>query len=375
MIVMNLELDNFLAFKDFKINFSYPKKIVNTPLPNEFLKGKPKFRYKRVNVLMGSNATGKTSIGEAIMSIVNFIDKKEIGIMTKRICDKDNDAKFSMDYLLSEDLLIRITCTIKSEYHNKKLSEFIILDIFSCKINKSDTYETCVAKLKNMHDTNKDNLNYIAKLDLVPSFGWFFSFPSDRDDEVNNVLDEHKSTNIVVLNKVLKLLDPSILEVAISKELEDTYIIKYSNQDILVEKGVVLNKNALSSGTLAGLDIAYIVASIYLNRHGFYFCDEKFTFIQSEIEIAIFSLMIDLLKENSQLFLTTHNLDLLEMNLPTHSFTFLKKNKNIEVVNPENFIKKNNVSLRNAVENDLFGISPDLSNLYKLKNELEEDDL
>lgn len=30
MIVLNVYLDNFYAFKDFQINFTYPKKIVDS---------------------------------------------------------------------------------------------------------------------------------------------------------------------------------------------------------------------------------------------------------------------------------------------------------------------------------------------------------
>ena len=44
MIVMNLELDNLMGFNGFKMNFSYPKKIVNSSIPNEFLLNKTNFR-------------------------------------------------------------------------------------------------------------------------------------------------------------------------------------------------------------------------------------------------------------------------------------------------------------------------------------------
>lgn len=76
MIIMNLELDNFFAFRNFKLNMSYPKKIVDSSIENEFLTGRENFRYKKVNILMGANATGKTSIGKMLMRIFNFIDKK-----------------------------------------------------------------------------------------------------------------------------------------------------------------------------------------------------------------------------------------------------------------------------------------------------------
>ena len=73
MIVLNLELNNLFGFEDFKINFSYSNNIKNSSIKNEFLKGRPNFRYKKVNILLGANATGKTSIGIAMMAIFNFL--------------------------------------------------------------------------------------------------------------------------------------------------------------------------------------------------------------------------------------------------------------------------------------------------------------
>ena len=43
MIVLNLELDNLFGFEDFKINFSYPKKVENSSIKDEFLKDRPNF--------------------------------------------------------------------------------------------------------------------------------------------------------------------------------------------------------------------------------------------------------------------------------------------------------------------------------------------
>nr|MCR5206446.1 DNA repair protein Rad50 [Lachnospiraceae bacterium] len=65
MIVLNLELRGIYGFDDFNINFTYPKKLVKSIVGDEHLKGRERFRYKKINVLMGSNATGKTSLGRA----------------------------------------------------------------------------------------------------------------------------------------------------------------------------------------------------------------------------------------------------------------------------------------------------------------------
>lgn len=48
MIVLNLELNNLFSFEDFKINFSYSNNIKNSSIKNEFLKGRPNFKYKKI---------------------------------------------------------------------------------------------------------------------------------------------------------------------------------------------------------------------------------------------------------------------------------------------------------------------------------------
>lgn len=78
MIIMDLKVDNLLAFHDFHINMTYPKKIVDSYIPEENLKGFNNFRYKKINILLGTNSTGKTSLGIVFMSIFNFIKKRKL---------------------------------------------------------------------------------------------------------------------------------------------------------------------------------------------------------------------------------------------------------------------------------------------------------
>ncbi|WP_074016689.1 hypothetical protein [Fusobacterium massiliense] len=69
MIVLNLELDNLFAFEDFKINFSYSDNVKNSSIKDAFLKDRSNFRYKKVNILLGANSTGKISVRKAMMAI------------------------------------------------------------------------------------------------------------------------------------------------------------------------------------------------------------------------------------------------------------------------------------------------------------------
>ncbi|MEL3906377.1 MAG: ATP-binding protein [Treponema sp.] len=356
MIVMNVELDNLFGFQDFKINFSYPKKLVKSTIKNEYLETKPNFRYKKVNILMGANAAGKTSFGKALMAIFNFIAKRSLLSFDDALLHEDKQAYFSIDFLIDEDYLYRIVCSFLPQ---KVLS----LDVFVSEISRTASYETCADKLKKMHSEEAD---YMQKLDQLPRIGWIFTFP--RDERNTYLLKNDDILNLDILNAVLRTLDPSIIQVSKSTEVEKSYIIKSTNGDLFVQNGEVVDKNILSSGTKAGLDIAFFLSALCKNSYGFYYCDEQFSFIQSDVEQTILSLMISMMKPNTQLFFTTHNLDILEMTLPLHSFTFLRKNNKIEVIHPETTIKKNDISLRNAVKNDIFDISPDISKILAIED-------
>ena len=135
-----------------------------------------------------------------------------------------------------------------------------------------------------------------------------------------------------------------------------------------MQEGEVINESKLSSGTVAGIRIADLISSIILRESGFYYCDEKFSYIHSDLEQAFLSVMINKLGGGEQLFFTSHNMDLLDMNLPRHSFSFLRKREKIEVVYPSEYIKKNDISLRNAMENDVFDVIPSRDKIYELED-------
>ncbi|MGL5903600.1 MAG: AAA family ATPase [Cetobacterium sp.] len=375
MVIMHLKIDNLFAFKNFDINFSYPKKLVDSSIDNEYLKSKPNFRYKKFIALMGANATGKTSIGKALVGIFNFISKKETAYITKYICNKQKSAKFSIDFLTNEETLYRID----SEFILKDDIYITKLKAFSTAIAKKDSYETCIKKLKEItYEKNEEIPEYQQKLEMIPNFGWLFTFPEvDSKEKAPLLIYQKAQVELDIFNKILKTLDPSIKKVGKlpipnnNKETENktSYYIEVENQEsILIQNGEILDsKKILSSGTRDGIEISYLINALCKKTNGFYFCDEKFSYIQSDIEIALINLMIELLEPCAQLFITTHNLDILDRAFPKHSFTFLKKEGNqIKAIYPSDYLKKNDRALRNAIRNDIFEIAPDIDSIHSL---------
>ena len=77
--------------------------------------------------------------------------------------------------------------------------------------------------------------------------------------------------------------------------------------------------------------------------------------------------MIDFLKPNTQLFFATHNLEILDMNLPIHCFTFLKKRERIEVIYASEYLNNKDNFSEEIIKNDIFNVAPYLDLIYELE--------
>ena len=76
-----------------------------------------------------------------------------------------------------------------------------------------------------------------------------------------------------------------------------------------------------------GIQACPLPTAVLSAQTGFpsYYCDEHFSYIQSDIEKRIFGIMLDRIGDDEQLIFTTHNTDMLDLNLPKHSYVFLRK--------------------------------------------------
>ena len=119
-------------------------------------------------------------------------------------------------------------------------------------------------------------------------------------------------------------------------------------------------------------DELMLLAAMATKESSFYYCDEHFSCIQSDIEKRIFGIMLDRIRDDEQLIFTTHNTDMLDLNLPKHSYVFLRKHLEegvyqVSAVSASDVLKRNTDSLRCAVENDVFASLPQDSLLDELE--------
>ena len=347
MVIMNLHLDNFLIFT-----------------------GRERFRYKKVVILMGANATGKTALGRILMSIFNFIDGKEYSGIVKLIDDKRKKAEFIIDLAFSGFQLYRIKGTFKAlrDETDEYSSEDVSVEVWNETILPNDSYERCVERLAEKQATIVES--YIKALEKVPKMTWSFHYPYAPEGKLRTLIPFNSEEYRKTLEMTLKSLDPRIIGVTKVDEAvktNRTYIVQYPNCSAIIRNGTVIDSQILSSGTVDGSGVANMITSMKLNDVSFYYCDEKFAHIH-----AFLSVFIDLLGPDRQLFYTTHNSDILDMDLPKHSFAFMRRDEldenRISCVYASAYLKKNADSLKNAVENDLFSSAPNVDLIIGIKD-------
>lgn len=366
MILLDIKLNNIYGFRDFHMNFSYPKKIVNSIIDDEWLDGCPNFRYKKAVILMGANATGKTTLGKALLNIFHFINHLDITELCKMI-SANSEGMFSVDFVNEGFTLHRVTARFISSDKKTSVMHFYYSNT---SIGAKDSYEICAKRLEKAapEELSFDGLNNMS--DSVGKIHYVFSCPEIKPSSEISKVDKKLAQK--VLHAVIGTLDPTLSDVSLSKDLKNSFIIRRGDEEIIIQDGKLLNREVLSSGTAEGIDIAFFLSLLFSGKNGFYYCDEHFSYIQSDIEKRIFGLMLDHLEKNEQLIFTTHNSDMLDLNMPKHSFAFLRKRAEdhyrVSAMYASEILKRNTDSIHCALENDMFDSIPDDT----LLNELEK---
>ena len=224
-------------------------------------------------------------------------------------------------------------------------------------------------------DEKLKNEEVSFKVFFISRFSYYFRFASFTENSVppNITEDLLKDTE-----KILKVIDNSIdsIRAIESKGLdkkddssvwEDDYYIVFKNgEQVLVEESnpKSIKDNRLSQGTIEAIEMSYILKNINYYP-GTVYLDEQMAYMHTELSNDLILKLIES-NQDSQLFITTHNENVLDLNVPIHSFTFLVRNNGkIEVVYPEKTLNKNDRKLKTYVQNNYFETYPELDGLWE----------
>ena len=380
MVFTRIKIDNFYMFKDFDINFIVPKKIDNILLEEErYIYGK-NLNYKKVNIILGGNASGKTTFGAFLNLLQNMIRGKSVNLAAI-IYDKKRIAKAEIEFLIHNHIF-----RYKVEVKEDNVKEF-----FKCvKIFETNNYNKLQNKLAKAdwivkmttgeladfqsqlvnEKITMDNNNIIIKnyLDFGISFNYLLA---NYEQQTNG-----KSKKLELIELFLKSIDPSIKKthkIKVDDEETDNYLIEFNNgEKIIVPDGDPnkIDKGRLSQGTIEALAVADLIAT--KDQYNLVYLDERLASMHSELANAIVTKLIALTYNFQQLFITSHDENILDLNLPNHSFVFLKREEYIKVINPEKTLNKNDRELRNYYRNDFFESQPNYDEIWNLEvNDIE----
>ena len=379
MAILNIKLDNVLSFYDFNVNFSFPNKLKTSIIENENLEYVPSFRYKKLNIFVGSNASGKTSLIKCIWTILLFLNKKEKNVLDNIVNYTEEPSKIEIDLVEDTEekhILHRYKILVTDKMTDSKVMVSHTFVNLSAAKSSKDSYENKIKELDSIPD---NYLNYLECLnDINPYSGWNvvlpateYPFDTINFDKTKN--DEEEQSYVKILNDVFKTLDSSIIKVTKSKDTNNAYVLEHDcGAKIIIQEGMKLSDiPLLSSGTKYGVNISNIIFGIKHHNNGIYLIDEQFSYVNSDIEAAMLSTMASLLGPNEQIFFTTHNMNILSLGFPFHSFYFMKKEK----VNDKQVItincgseadNRNNVSPKTIIDNDIFNTAPDVNKIFEL---------
>ncbi len=362
---------------------------MNNPLDGEYLSGFEKFYFKKVCILSGANASGKTSIGRVLFSIQQFLDRGVLGTNNLKITDKARPAYIEADFFQTHNSkLYRVGFKLIEQDNIVTVEQ---TEIAAVTLWKTDS---CASATKRLDKTWADKIvslknspryystDKISSTEFTESFknedfffGWHYILSENK--EVANKISRLEKN---VLTAVLKTFDSTIKSVSelTAKDGDDSevqgYSVTFDNKDkvIIDLDGEIANRERLSRGTYEAVKISHLLSGIIEDRaddlkneeqgSGIYFLDEKMAYTHTELEKMIVTLIISKLCRYGQFFYTTHNYDILSLDLPAHSFTFTKKiNGSTKFIDATEIYKKNDRNLLNHVKNDCFGTVPDIS--------------
>lgn len=376
MIITAIYVDNLCSFKNTALDFTLKRLSKNSLINYEFLEGRENFYFRRLCIFSGVNASGKTSIGRVLSLMQSlFISPFTVLEHLKRLITfKDKAATCMMEFVIPSTYnLHRVELTL----HEKDELCTVKHSFINIKPNMS-AYQA--RKVLNQHHStapqqedftlNLASLKNYKEIDEANEYVYFIT--NNQVDKI--VLSE--TIDKTLLENILTTFDNAIESLKESRDDDGSlngFTIHFNNKEYvhLSLKGEVSNQNRLSKGTYDAISLALFFHAIKVsakdNRSATFFLDERMAHTHSELEVSMLNLMIEHLGKNSQLFYTTHNYDVLDMNIPIYSHILLiKENGYSYFVQPEKSFQKNDRRLLNYLRNNAFSNLPNTEKLDEM---------
>ena len=390
MVILRVACDNLYMFKNFELDLAYERKVNHPLATNDVLFEGSRIRARKNIIIMGANASGKTTFGKLICAILNFIrgtnlDNEEFSLSRIQY-DKTKDASFEIEFVVKDTAYLlkasfRNLNLYKEKVYVQKIHKSYNIKKLREKLN-SGKPETFDADEKDMNLGFKSFIFSVSKSnkfkDLNKNFGFLFMFSEPEPSWNYKVFNQE--VDVEFLDKLLPKIDNSVkdvkrLQVEGEGKATNSYQISFKNGENLtvVNGDLKYCGNRLSHGTFETIDFLSCLNA--LKGNNLFYIDERLSHMHPELETYLARQAFFQKSQNAQLFFTTHDKEFLELNAPNTAYILFKRNRDgfNSVVCVSDKLNKNDRNLRNYYENDYFGTLPDYSVLDELFEDKESD--
>ena len=387
MVILRVACDNLYMFRNFELDLTYERKLIHPLAKDDVLFEGSRIKVRKNLIVMGANASGKTTFGKLLCMILNFIRGRSLDDeyfnLPKVQYDKARDATFEIEFAVGGTAYL-----LEAAFHNFNLQREAVYKqkIFPSyniqklrdKLKSSEPVEIFDADDKNMNLGFKSYAFSVAKPNKFdesvrkPSFWFMFSEPISNSKIYTSKVD------VEFLDKLIPQIDNSVrsvkrLQVEGNGEATNSYQISFNNDEKLTVVNGDLNTcgHRLSHGTFETIDFVSSLGALMHGRASIFYIDEQLSHMHPELESYLARQAFYQKPKDAQLFFTTHDTELFDLNVPSTAYILFRRNSDgfNEAICVSDRFNKNDRSLRNYYENDYFGVIPD----YGVLDELFED--
>ncbi len=389
MIFLSVYFDNVYMFRDFYLDFTMARKSSHFLANHDALFDGSKIYVRKKLLILGANASGKTTFGRILCAIQNYLVGREMGtqinLLEKRY-DQTRPGMFQVDFAIGE-YAYRMRCVydeqgVKTEslkevkifpsYTNKILRERLESANFVAEYERSTNapVPTILGKIGMVSSLllKQENEMYLTKFREGIQFSYVFS------DFASTQSSLHLQESVERLNHILPKIDNSVGRIVAlksddSKLISHSYVIVFKNgQQMTIPDGDLnrADRTRLSHGTYEALQFLDFLTNVKNNPEMMAFIDEQLAHLHTELEAYLIMKAL-LVQRNGQIFCTTHNPELLDLNISPQMVLLFRRTEEgfNEALYVSDRIKKNDRGFKGYYDNDFFGVLPDYSVLDK----------
>lgn len=379
MIITKVSCDNIYMFNNFSLDLTYQKKRKHQLSENDVLFDGSKIKVRKNVIIMGGNASGKTTFGKLLCFISNYIFRGQIEDGYFNLSDipykKNEISWFSLEFVIDSTAYLLEVSFMGNSLINETLR--------SCKIYRSHNIEKMRENLKKANAISQYNNTFKKEIkmlsDNLVSYAFLVNVSSESEyikSEIKYLFSISKRNNdtlgqyvdIHALNDILPKIDNTVSAVKsmyVDNEITTTYQIIFNNgEELVVPKGDIEScKDRLSHGTFEAIEFLKLLTFMKNKPGAMIYVDEMLAHMHSELEAYLIRKAILIKPVQSQIFISTHNIDIFQLNVPINVFVFFKRNSNgyNDAMYPSDILNKNDRNLTQYYVNDYFGVMPDYS--------------